>query len=109
MRDFFKKKFNIVLTIIQAIALFLMCLSSLHGVFMVLAIIVEGVFFITYGLKYFNENKVISKKNDLYNEIFGEDSNVDNEKKLSKSKKFNILKGIMFMCFGIVLIFLIVL
>ena len=77
---------------------------------MIIAIILEGVFFIVYGVSCFYKNKIMKNNNDLYNMLPGSEINNEvNEKQLSKSNKFNKLKGVMFILFGLVLVFILIL
>ena len=110
MRKFFKSKLNIALFSIQALALFLLCFSNIHGIFLIVSIILEGVFFIVYGVSYFKLNKKLDKEKSLYGMLpVNEEDVIILSKKNDKNKKFNILKGVMFIIFGISIVFLIIL
>jgi len=109
MKQFFKSKINITLFSIQSLAFLFLCFCSLHGIFVILAIVLEGVFFIVYGVSFFLQNKNVNKETDIYNmmPISDEEKKSLSQRNL-KSKKFNKLKGLMFIAFGIILIFLII-
>lgn len=109
MKEFFKSKLNITMLILQVIALAFLCFCSLHAVFMILAILFEGAFFIVLGVSFFMANKKLDKDIELRSmlPISEEEKNALAEKR-KKSVKGNKLKGVMYMVFGVILIFLII-
>lgn len=109
MKEFFKSKFNIVLFSTQVLALLALCFSSLNGIFLIISIVMEGVFFVVYGVNCFLANKKMERDNDLYELLpISEEEKKTMSVREKKSKKGNILKGIMFIVFGIMLVFLVV-
>lgn len=109
MKKFLKNKFNLTLVIVQAIALLFLCFCNLSVVFIMLAIGVEGVFFILYGVKYFINNKELNEKNNLLELLPMEDEEKKQMNiKESKSKKGNVGKALLFIFFGVILIFLMI-
>lgn len=110
MKNFFKSKMNIVFFSIQALAILSLCFSEINGFFAIVAIFLEGVFFIIYGFSSFYQNKKVDKKTELYSMLpISEDEKKALSQSGDKGKKHNILKGVLFICFGVILVFLIIL
>ena len=109
MKDFFKNKFNLIYTILQAIAILFLCLSTLSGLFLILCIIVEGIFFIVLGVSYFVKIKEKEQKDDLYSQLpFAEERKEKTLKKNTRNRRFNKLTGVFYILIGVALIFMII-
>jgi len=107
MKEFFKSKLNIALVVIQGIALLFMCLSALWSWAIILALILEGAFFVVYGIRFFYLNKSLDKENELYELMpIGDDDKKYLASAKKRNKRFNKIKGILYIIFGIVIAFI---
>ena len=107
MKNFLKSKLNIALVAIQGVALLFMCLSGLIGWMIILALVMEGSFFIVYGVRFFYLNKDLDKQNELYELMpIGEDERKSLASGKKRNKRLNKIKGILYIVFGVVLTFI---
>ena len=107
MKDFFKSKLNVAMFVLQCVALFLLCLCNIHIIFLILAFMCEGSFFIILGASCFVANKKMNKDVEIRNmlPLSDEEKNIMAEQQ-KKRAKGNKLKGILYVIFGVILIFL---
>lgn len=109
LKEFFGNKFNIVLTAIQVLALIMLVLGKVSGFCYLLAIAMEGVFFIVWGIKNFCQNKEILKKQNLIETLPLTQNDMDTmHKSNTRHIKANKLQGVLFIMLGIVLIFMLI-
>lgn len=107
MKNFFKSKLNIALVVIQGVALLFMCFSALVSWAIIPALILEGVFFIVYGVRFFYLNKDLDKQSELYALMpIGDDERKTLASAKKRNKRFNKIKGIIYIIFGVVLAFI---
>lgn len=101
-----KDKYNIALIVIQVIAIICYALSCVAGVFVILFVSLEGVFFVMLGVKILRS---ITESNDLQ-EIYEQLPYTEQEKKMLRKKqesanKNNRFVAILLVILGIVLFF----
>ena len=109
LKEFFSNKFYIVLTIIQSLAIIMLALGMVSGIFYALAIALEGVFFVVWGIRIFYQNKEIVKKQNLIDALPMSQSDIDTmHKSNTRHIKANKLQAILFIMLGIVLIFMLI-
>ena len=85
---FIKNKFNIALIIVQTLALICLALTSIGAIFVYLFVMLEGVFFILWGIKGLNDSRKIFNMADQYAELplTTEQKNYYRKKDLSNAK-----------------------
>ena len=108
IKNFFKNKFNLILTIIQALALILFAFGSVWGVCTIIGLIIEGVFLIVWGIKMFVGNKSIKSKEELLSALPIDQSESEKMQKRNKiTIKGNRFQGVMLILLGILIIFVV--
>ena len=106
IRKFCKDKFNIVLLIIQILALFFLALASISYVFTILFFVMESVFFIVLGIKFLVGTKKLKNNQELYNQLPYNETQRELLKKNDENEiKNNKFRGVMFIILGIILLF----
>ena len=101
-------KFNITLIIIQIIAIVLFVLGNAWSICFLIGISVEGVFFIVLGIKYFFDNKEISRREDLLESLPMQKADIEvMEKNNNRKIKSNKFQAILYILMGIILVFII--
>lgn len=109
LKEFFGNKFNIVLTVIQVLALIMLVLGKVSGFCYLLAIAMEGVFFIVWGIRIFCQNKEIVKKQNIIDSLPISQNELDTmHKSNTRHIKANKLQAVLFIMMGIVLIFMLI-
>ena len=108
IKNFFKNKFNLILTIIQALALILFAFGSVWGVCTIIGLVIEGVFLIIWGIKMFVGNKSIKSKEELLSALPIDQSESEKMQKRNKiTIKGNRFQGVMLILLGILIIFVV--
>ena len=108
IKNFFKNKFNLILTIIQALALILFAFGSVWGVCTIIGLVIEGVFLIVWGIKMFVGNKSIKSKEELLSALPIDQSESEKMQKRNKiTIKGNRFQGVMLILLGILIIFVV--
>ena len=69
IKKFLKNKFNLTLLIVQACAILMFAFGSVWAICTIIGLIVEGVFFVLWGIKMIVGNKEIRKKEELLNSL----------------------------------------
>ncbi len=104
--EFFKNKFNISLIVLQVLAVISYFLSSRFLLFLILFFVLEGAFFIVWGVKYIIVNKDTKYKLEIYNQLPYTDEQRETIRKNSENNsKNNKLMAVMLILLGIVLFF----
>lgn len=107
LRDFFKSKLNIILTVLQSLAILFLCLCSVWGLAIVFMLFLEGLFFVFLGVKKLQNNKKIDKQLELISQINIEKIDMEKEhKKNNLAKKSNVFTSIVYFIMGAILMFI---
>lgn len=105
LRDFFKSKLNIILTVLQSLAIVFLCLCAVWSLAIVFMLIFEGLFFVFFGVKNLQKNKKLDEKLELINKISIEKLDMEKEAKKNKFvKKSNVTTSIIYFIMGGILI-----
>ena len=105
--DFFKSKINIVLVAVQVTAILLFLLGNFWSICFVLAVMSEGVFLIVLGVKTFNGNKQLKKKEEMLMGLPMDKLELENMKKRnSRIIKSNKLQGVLYIVMGLIFLFI---
>lgn len=103
---FIKDKFNIALIAIQVIAIICYSLSNFSGFFSVLFFVLEGIFFILWGIKLFYKVKKSQAEMEIYSQLpYTEHQKIALRKKQESVNKNNRFIALMLIILGIVLLF----
>jgi len=106
--NFFKNKFNLILTICQVVALMLLGFGSIWQICFILSIVAEGIFFVVLGIKMLVGNKDILKDQEMYESLPLEQTEIERmEKRNVKTIKYNKFQAIMYIILGIILVFIV--
>lgn len=107
LRDFFKSKLNIILTVLQSLAILFLCLCGVWGLAIIFGLIFEGLFFIFLGVKNLQKNKKLDEMIELQRRINVDGFDVEKEGKRNKfAKKSSVLTSIVYFVMGLTLIFI---
>lgn len=105
LRNFFKSKLNIILTILQSLAVVFLCLCEVWRLAIVFMLIFEGLFFIFFGVKNLQKNKKLDENLELINKISIEKIDLEKEAKKNKfAKKSNVMTSVIYFLMGGILI-----
>ena len=103
---FLKNKFNIALIVIQIVALVCYFLSGLWKFFPILFFMLEGAFFIVWGIKIFVGIRASDTSQEIYNQLpFSEEEKKNISKTNLRTKKNNKMVGIILIILGSILFF----
>ena len=106
IEKFLKNKFNVVLLIVQVIAILFLILGSMWDFAYILAVILEGVFFVLLGIKMFINNSKIRYKESLMQNLPIQKQEMESIQKSNVRKiKSNKFQAILYILMGILLIF----
>lgn len=113
MRDFLKRffsnKLNIVLTILQVVVVVFFLFGNVWNTCLLIAIVIEGVFFVTLGIKSLFSNKFIRSQESLFEKLPMQKAEIESlEKSNNRKIKSNKLQAVLYMIMGIVLVFLVI-
>ena len=110
LKKFLKDKFNIALSIIQIIAIVFVCLAYLSPYMLVIALVLESVFFLVWGIKVFHGIKVAIKNLDNMGKLpFSQAEIALMKKRAEYDIKGNKSRGVFFIIASIVLMLTIIL
>lgn len=105
LRDFFKSKLNIILTVLQSLAILFLCLCTVWNVAIILFLIFEGLFFAFLGVKTLQKNKKLDAQLELRHKIDIGQMDMEKEGKKNKlAKKSNVFSAIIYFLMGLTLI-----
>lgn len=110
LKKFLSRKFNIVLTITLLLALLFLAFCNVWSLAIIFSIVLLGVYLILLGVNNFLKNKEIVKSQEILEKLPFSESQIENSKKQDRKKiKSNKFQGILYILFGIILIFTIIL
>ena len=105
--EFFSNKFNLILTIVQVIALVLFGFGNVWAICFVLAISSEGVFFVVLGIKTFANNKQIKSRESMMGALPIKKAELEHmQKQNNRTIKLNKLQAVLYIIMGIILVFI---
>lgn len=105
--EFFKNKFNTTLFIMQTVACLFFVLGYAWGGFLLFAIISEGVFFVTLGIRSIISNREIVRKESIIAGLpIGQDEIESMQKSNRRKMKNNKFTGVLYILMGILLVFI---
>ena len=108
IKNFLKNKFNLILTIIQATALLLFAFSEVWIMCIIIGLLLEGAFFVVWGIKMLIGNKVIRQKEELLNSLpIGQTESEKMKKRNNIKIKGNKFQGIMLILLGLIIVFVV--
>ena len=105
LQDFFKSKLNIILFVLQTLAIIFVCLASIWNLAVMFVLIFEGLFFIVFGIKNLQKNKKLDEQLELLSKISIENIDMQREcKRNSLIKKSNVFTSIIYFLMGAMLL-----
>ena len=110
LQEFFKSKLNIIMAILQCLAILFLCLNSVWQMAVMFMLIFEGLFFILFGIKTLQKNKIMDKQLELIGKINIENIDMERESKKNKiMKKSNMFTSFIYFMMGATLIIIAIL
>jgi len=104
--SFFKSKFNIALIVLQILAIVCYFLSRLGDFFSIIFFVLEGAFFVVWGIKILYQLKVQDVSKEVLNQLPYSDEEKERQRKLRESvAKNNRFIAICFIVLGLILVF----
>lgn len=104
--SFFKDKFNIILSLIQVMALILLAFFHISLVCTILFFVLESAFFVCWGIKIMIHAKRIKNNEEFYSQLPYTEMQVELLKKSAESEiKNSKFRGLMFIFLGVILLF----
>ena len=105
LQDFFKSKLNIILFVLQVLAIIFVCLASIWNLAVMFVLIFEGLFFIAFGIKNLQKNKKLDEQLELLSKISIENIDMQREcKRNNLIKKSNVFTSIIYFLMGAMLL-----
>lgn len=106
LQKFFKKKINILLLVLQSLALVSFVMIEYLAIFSYLFVLFESAFFVVWGIGTLKSNKEIYKTKSMYEKLpYSSIEKADMQKKTETEIKNNKFKGVMLVLLGVVLFF----
>jgi len=107
MREFFKNKYNLIMLIVQCVAILFFCLGNAWSICFIFAIFCEGAFFEVLGIAMLHNNKLITKKESMLHSLPMQKADIEDMEKRNKQKiKLNKFQAVLYIIMGVLLIFL---
>jgi len=106
LKKFLSRKFNIVLAINLILALVFLAFCNIWSDAIIISMVLLGVYLIMLGVNNFLRNKEIIKNQEILEKLPFSETQIENSKKQDRKKiKSNKFQGVLYILFGIVLIF----
>ena len=107
LKKFFSDKFNMVLSVIQCVAVICLILIGVSIIFNIIFLLLESVFFVLWGIKILMDVKKIEYRKEIYSKMPYTPEQLDYLKKKDISDKKNgKFRGVTLILLGLVLIYM---